>query len=285
MPAQTVLEEKYHKDGSLASDDYDKGHIELRALMDEPLAQSVIGEYAKKKYTQESFFAWTEIQEFRHIPTADYRRCNAMHIYEKYIKKDAVCEVGSISEELRNEWAEKVKEFRQNKHLATEDCLDDIQHICFTEMYLNSYMPFKKTIEFQELQDALKESYNKVNVDDFEYIAKLGVGGFGRVVHVRKKSTGKHYAMKTQVSEGWSEGRSEATATCNATLKTNNSTFLARAITAEICPRRDLFGQPLQARLREDRLCRLPPPLHHRHGLRFPDGWPRYPRSWVGDRW
>ena len=45
----------------------------------------------------------------------------------------------------------------------------------------------------------LDSSYNKISVEDFEYVAKLGVGGFGRVVHVKKKSTGKHYAMKTQL--------------------------------------------------------------------------------------
>mmetsp|Transcript_25961 Transcript_25961/g.51744 ORF Transcript_25961/g.51744 Transcript_25961/m.51744 type:complete len:669 (+) Transcript_25961:261-2267(+) len=193
------LEDKFHADGSLAHDDFDKGHIELRALLEEPMAQSCIGEYAKSKYTQESFFAWTEIQEYRHIPTADYRRCTAMHIYEKYIKKDSVCEVGSIPEEARLEWAEKVKEFRKNKHFATEDVLDEIQHICFTEMYLNTYMAFKKTPEYDDLQKQLKGTYNKVDTSDFDYIAKLGVGGFGRVVHVKKKSTGKHYAMKTQL--------------------------------------------------------------------------------------
>jgi hypothetical protein len=109
VPATKSLTEKYHADGSLPSDDFDKGHLELRSLLDEPIAQSIIGEYAKVKFTQESFFAWTEIQEYRHIPTADYRRCTAMHIYEKYIKKDAVCEVGSISEELRDAWSQKVR--------------------------------------------------------------------------------------------------------------------------------------------------------------------------------
>jgi hypothetical protein len=29
------LEDKFHADGSLAADDFDKGHIELRALLEE----------------------------------------------------------------------------------------------------------------------------------------------------------------------------------------------------------------------------------------------------------
>lgn len=35
--------------------------------------------------------------------------------------------------------------------------------------------------------------------DDFLYIERIGEGGFGRVVHVKKKSTQTHYAMKIQL--------------------------------------------------------------------------------------
>ena len=35
--------------------------------------------------------------------------------------------------------------------------------------------------------------------DDFLYIERIGEGGFGRVVHVKKKSTQSHYAMKIQL--------------------------------------------------------------------------------------
>ena len=34
---------------------------------------------------------------------------------------------------------------------------------------------------------------------DFLYMERIGEGGFGRVWHVKKKSTGKHYAMKIQL--------------------------------------------------------------------------------------
>lgn len=35
--------------------------------------------------------------------------------------------------------------------------------------------------------------------DDFLYIERIGEGGFGRVVHVKKKTTQSHYAMKIQL--------------------------------------------------------------------------------------
>jgi serine/threonine protein kinase len=44
----------------------------------------------------------------------------------------------------------------------------------------------------------LRGAYNHVGVEDFQYMELLGSGGFGRVVCVRKRSTGRHYAMKVQ---------------------------------------------------------------------------------------
>lgn len=51
---------------------------------------------------QESFYAWVDIQEFREIPTADYRRGKSMHIYQKYIREGAVLQVcwTSVSEAM-----------------------------------------------------------------------------------------------------------------------------------------------------------------------------------------
>lgn len=58
------------------------------------------------------------------------------------------------------------------------------------------------TDEYAELKKTFKKTYNKVKVDDFHYFEKLGEGGFGFVVHVQKKSTKKHYAMKIQTKIG-----------------------------------------------------------------------------------
>jgi len=58
------------------------------------------------------------------------------------------------------------------------------------------------TEAFPQLLLELQSHYNSVNVDDFEYMNKLGEGGFGFVIHCKKKSTGKHYAMKLQTKSG-----------------------------------------------------------------------------------
>jgi hypothetical protein len=46
-------------------------------------------------FVARSFFAWTEIQEYRNIPTVDYQRGMAMHIYQKYIKEHAILQVSA----------------------------------------------------------------------------------------------------------------------------------------------------------------------------------------------
>ncbi|CAN0426163.1 unnamed protein product, partial [Discosporangium mesarthrocarpum] len=47
---------------------------------------------------------------------------------------------------------------------------------------------------------AYKPSFTpKVSTHDFVYMERIGEGGFGRVIHVKKKTTGVHYAMKIQL--------------------------------------------------------------------------------------
>jgi hypothetical protein len=64
-------------------------------------------------------------------------------------------------------------------------------------MYQCIYLPLladEEAILAYETERDLK--YNAVCMDDFECYEVLGVGSFGRVLHVMKHSTGRHYAMK-----------------------------------------------------------------------------------------
>jgi hypothetical protein len=94
IPAPMQLAQKFVEEGSLPSGgDANPDHVELRTVLEDPVGQKYIGVFAKAIHTTESFFAWTEIQEYRSIPTADYRRGMAVHIYQKYIKDHAVLQV------------------------------------------------------------------------------------------------------------------------------------------------------------------------------------------------
>ena len=79
------MKQRYIEDGSLPSD-CSNDYVELRMILEEPICQRDLGHYAKKIMSQEAFFSWVDIQEFRGIPTPDYRRSKLNHIMRKYIR-------------------------------------------------------------------------------------------------------------------------------------------------------------------------------------------------------
>jgi hypothetical protein len=87
---------------------------------------------------------------------------------------------------------------------------DTLSNVTFRYL-VNSILPqFKMSAEFKSFKDEMKKENAmtegvdikirkaKIYVDDFQYVRLLGKGGFARVVHVIKRSTGQHYAMKIQ---------------------------------------------------------------------------------------
>ncbi|RLN14643.1 hypothetical protein BBJ28_00020285 [Nothophytophthora sp. Chile5] len=89
-----------------------------------------------------------------------------------------------------------------NTAIATADFFDPLMCNIVADMCQSTFLRFKVTPEYEAYKRDLKDTYNKVTIEDFEYLELLGSGGFGRVVHARKKSTGKHYAMKIQLKSG-----------------------------------------------------------------------------------
>ena len=50
----------------------------------------------------------------------------------------------------------------------------------------------------RDMKELIKTTFNRVSVDDFDLYDLLGEGGFAKVIRVKKKSTGKYYALKIQ---------------------------------------------------------------------------------------
>ncbi len=202
LPSMVEARKKFEADGTLTKNS-DPGHLELRTLLDDPMAQPAIFKYAKHTVmAQDIFMCWVDIQEYKSIPTDNYRRSKALHIYHKYIKTDAVLCVGDIDLTERDKCKSDLDLSKDDPSILTMNFYDKVQQRCFIGIYHNIYLPFKQSEEYIELTQALQKRYNHVKLNDFEYFGKLGEGGFGFVVHCRKKSTGRHYAMKLQTKKG-----------------------------------------------------------------------------------
>lgn len=201
LPSQKEARKKFEQDGTLLKNS-DLGHLSLRTMLDEPISQNALGKFAAKIQVLDIFMCWIDIQEYKGIPTQSYRRSKALHIYQKYIKEDAVLMVGVTTPQERERFAQLLKDSKDDPSILTPAFFDSIQSKCFLDMYHNIFLPFKQTEEFTLLNQQLKDKYNKVKISDFDYYTKLGEGGFGFVVHCKKKSTGKHYAMKIQTKLG-----------------------------------------------------------------------------------
>ncbi|DAZ95600.1 TPA: hypothetical protein N0F65_006086 [Lagenidium giganteum] len=175
---------------------------ELINLLNDPVGQKHIGAFAKKILTAETFFCWVEIKEFREAPSIGYRKSMAKLIYKKYIKSGSTMALGCITSEMMGMYDKKIKDMETDPSLMTPEFFDPLMGFIVMDMYQNTFLRFKSTPEYESFKKEVKDTYNKVTVEDFEYLELLGSGGFGRVVHARKKSTGKHYAMKIQLKTG-----------------------------------------------------------------------------------
>ena len=201
LPSSKEARAKFEEEGTLAKNS-SVGLLSLRAMLDDPYAQQALGKYSASINLSEQFMVWTELQEFKCIPTADYRLSTALNLYHKYIKPDAIVRLGLLSDEEIAEFTEELNKAKQQPDLLEPDFYVGVQSRCLMSLYQNIYLPFTKQPEYAELTLRLKKKYNHVRIRDFEFYEKLGQGGFGLVVHCRKISTGKHYAMKIQRKKG-----------------------------------------------------------------------------------
>ena len=68
------------------------------------------------------------------------------------------------------------------------------------------YSEFTEHSEYARYKYKFAKIYNKITHKDFEYMQHLGRGSFGRVLRVRKKTTGRMYAMKVMAKRRIMDG-------------------------------------------------------------------------------
>jgi len=72
-----------------------------------------------------------------------------------------------------------------------------LMHASFRQLTdTGAIMEFKEHSEYKRYKAKFQQCYNNINHEDFDFMATLGKGSFGRVLRVRKRTTSKQYAMK-----------------------------------------------------------------------------------------
>ena len=66
------------------------------------------------------------------------------------------------------------------------------------DMFKSTFIPFRQSEHYKAMKAEINDLFNRVTMDDFDLFEMLGEGGFAKVVRVRKKTTGKYYALKVQ---------------------------------------------------------------------------------------
>lgn len=191
----------YEADGTIPVG-CDDGLLSLRVYLADQLSLRQFGEYARSKDKSiELLMCWTEIFEYKDISsmTLDYQLSVAKHLIHKYFV-DPVVAIPDlvVDENYQRMLSEAVASAESGTTVLSIHLFDEFHQKCLQLIYTKLFVSYLKTSMFVESLKGLKNNYNVVTADDFEYFEMLGEGGFGFVVHVKKKSTGVHYAMKIQ---------------------------------------------------------------------------------------
>jgi serine/threonine protein kinase len=197
---------KYENDGSLQKE-APSTLLELRGFLDDPLLMKHVGLFGKNRKSFDCFMCWVDINEFKNIgrDAEDYKRSKAGHIYNKYFKDGAVLRLknmDALGEGYVESIAELLATVKRERTEISGHVFDAAQQLCLKDIFKDIFQPFKYSSQYNDIMTNMTEGYNRIQPDDFEYIEVLGQGGFGLVVHCKKKSTGRHYALKMQTKMG-----------------------------------------------------------------------------------
>ncbi|KAJ1427803.1 hypothetical protein B484DRAFT_397076 [Ochromonadaceae sp. CCMP2298] len=116
LPSSVEARLKFEADGTLTKDS-EPEQLELRTMLDEAYSQNAIGQFAKSTKALDIFMCWIDIQDYKSIPVESYRRSKALHIYHKYVKSDAVLQVGEVLVEEREKYKADLDLAKVHSHI------------------------------------------------------------------------------------------------------------------------------------------------------------------------
>lgn len=185
------VEETKLKYASLLSQSTDTFAVQFRALLDDEEASKHFFGFCKLHGNIDLVRAWRDLQVHKYLSSA-YDDCESLNKRDPDAPepptspKRYILPMG-VYTALFDEVTDQVI------HTPIIEC----DELCFNKLY-KIYNRFCGTTAFVNMCKQLRVEYNAVDADCFEYFEKLSEGAYGFIVHVKKKSTGQHYAMKLQ---------------------------------------------------------------------------------------
>jgi hypothetical protein len=126
LPSCDEAIKKFQNDGSLTKVN-DPYQLELRMMLDDPIAQRELARFAKENKTHDIFMCWVDAHEYKSIPTPDYRRSKALHMYHKYIKTDAILEIGGIDPVEKERIKQQIELSKELPSILQNDLFEKVQ--------------------------------------------------------------------------------------------------------------------------------------------------------------
>lgn len=194
--------EKYSQDASMPPD-CSKTMLECRVFLDDPDLINAVATYAKSNDIEwKSFYCcWSDIQHFTAIGAEclEFQKSKACLMYENYFTSPE--QLGILTDSPLLKEISSINKIIHNVDTTVltlpQDMFNKLAHYCIEEIHTRVFLPFKQTEAYAAVVNYVKKSVDVI-ANNFEYMGELGQGGYGVVVHVRKKSTRIDYAMKIQ---------------------------------------------------------------------------------------
>jgi serine/threonine protein kinase len=176
----------------------DPDHLLLFELLQEPIAQRMLGEHAATLGHIKLLTCWADIEEFKDESVSLLVYARFVDIYDHYIDPMSPCALGLGPGEVeRYEDLMTACIFESScGSRCTKTLLAEVQQQCFTEIYSEIFSSFTTSECFEMLKKQLKKKYEKIQPSDFDYFEALRTGKCGSVFKARKKTTKVLYALK-----------------------------------------------------------------------------------------
>ena len=177
-------------------------HVELVNILEDTIAFKHITNFANSNKTGALLERWLELMKHEKAAVSAAAISNLKNICAKCHN----CATNMDSQSKFAEFADELEQFEEElltytpdeRALLLKNIFHDIRKTVYQEIYDDIFVKFKSNDCYAAMIRDIRDTYNKVDMDDFAYISDIGCGTFGIVLHCKRIATNAEYAMKVQ---------------------------------------------------------------------------------------